>query len=62
MMVAFFVSEVTVSTPLTTDLSAWYSGPTIFLLATVCVLAISGFSAAMAGRPLFHDDLLERPT
>lgn len=60
MMVAFFVSEVTVSTPLTTDFAAWYSGPTIVLLGTVCVLAISGFSAAMAGRPLFHDELLER--
>jgi hypothetical protein len=47
-------------TPLTTDFAAWYSGPTLAVLATVIALWLPSFSVALAGRPLFDDELLER--
>jgi len=45
--------------PLTTDLSAWYSGPTVFVVAIVLALAAYAFHTAVAGRPLFKAGLLE---
>ena len=59
MIVASFIFEVAIHTPLTTDFTAWYSGPTMLALATVLALAISSFSVALAGRPLFEEELLE---
>jgi hypothetical protein len=55
MMVASFISEQTTYTPLTTDLAAPYSEPTLIVLATVLVLSIWSFSVSLAGRPLFED-------
>jgi hypothetical protein len=60
MMVASFIAELTIYTPLTIDLAAWYSGPTLVVLATVLTLAIWSFVVALAGRPLFEDELLGR--
>jgi serine/threonine-protein kinase len=62
MTIAFFIHEVAISTPLTTDFTAWNAGPTVALVTAVGVLAIWAFSAAMAGRPLFEDHLLEGRT
>jgi hypothetical protein len=45
--------------PLTTDLSAWYSGPTVFVVAIVLGLAAYAFHTAIAGRPLFQAGFLE---
>ncbi|HLY17196.1 MAG TPA: serine/threonine-protein kinase [Bryobacteraceae bacterium] len=45
--------------PLTTDLSAWYSGPTVFVVAIVLALAGYAFHTAVAGRPLFRAGFLE---
>jgi hypothetical protein len=45
--------------PLTTDLSAWYSGPTVFVVAIVLALAGYAFHTAIAGRPLFKAGFLE---
>ena len=59
-VVAFFVAEALVYSPLTTNLSAWYAGPTLLVLGTVLTLAIWSFSVALAGRPLFHDELVEK--
>jgi hypothetical protein len=59
MIVASFISELTIYTPLTTDFAAWYSGPTLIVLTTVLALEIWSFAAALAGRPLFEDELLE---
>ena len=60
MIVASFIAEWAIHTPLTTHLAAWYSGPTLLLLGTTLILAISSFSVALAGRPLFEHELLER--
>ena len=59
-MVASFVVDVIPYTPLTTDFAAWYSGPTLAVLATVIALWLPSFSVALAGRPLFDDELLGR--
>jgi serine/threonine-protein kinase len=45
--------------PLTSDLSAWYSGVTIFALAIGLALAIYGFYISLAGQPLFKEGLLQ---
>jgi serine/threonine-protein kinase len=59
MMVASFIAEWTIRTPLTVNLAAWYSGPTLFVVATVLAVAVWSFSVALAGRPLFEHELLE---
>jgi serine/threonine-protein kinase len=45
--------------PLTSDLSVWYSGVTIFALAIGLALAIYGFYISLAGQPLFKEGLLQ---
>ena len=45
--------------PLTTHLSAWYAGSTIFTLAVVTALTAYSFRVALGGRPLFGDGLWE---
>ena len=60
MAVASFVAEFTIYTPLTTNLGAWYAGPTLFVLAVVLALVSWSFFAALAGRPVLGDELLER--
>jgi len=59
MVITDFVASVLTTFPLTTDLSAWYSGATLFALATVLVLAIWSFRVALAGRPVLRDEFLE---
>ena len=39
--------------PLTTHLSAWYAGPTLFLFSVILSIAIFGFYTSTRGRPLF---------
>ena len=55
-VVAFFVNELVIYCPFTTNFSAWYSGPTLAVLAVVIGLGIWSFSVALAGRPLFEDE------
>jgi len=44
---------------LTTDLSAWYAGPTMAAFALVLALTAHAFHTAVAGRPLFKGGFLE---
>jgi Protein kinase domain len=62
MIVASVIAELASYTPITTDFTAWYSGPTLFLVTAIGGLAIAAFVTAMAGRPLFEDKFLERRT
>ena len=39
--------------PLTTQFSAWYAGPTIFLFCVILAVAIFGFYTSTRGKPLF---------
>jgi serine/threonine-protein kinase len=58
-VVLFFVPMSPQSFPLTTDLSAWYSGSTVFAVAIVLALTAYAFHTAVAGRPLFKAAFLE---
>ena len=57
--VATFVASVLTQFPLTTHVSAWYSGPTLLAVSTVLALGIWSFHVALAGRPLLQDEVLE---
>ena len=58
-VVMWFVFLSLHSSPLTTDLSAWYSGGTVFAVAIVLALTAYAFHTAVAGRPLFKAGFLE---
>jgi len=58
-VVLFFVAMSPQSLPLTTDLSAWYSGSAVFSIAIVLALTAYAFHTAVAGRPLFKAGFLE---
>jgi serine/threonine-protein kinase len=59
-LVAFgFISGMLIDSPLTTDLSAWYAGTTVFAVAVVLALTAYAFQTAVAGRPLFKAGFLE---
>ncbi len=45
--------------PITLDFSRWYIGRSMFLLLLLVALAIYGFRAALAGRPVFGNLALE---
>jgi tRNA A-37 threonylcarbamoyl transferase component Bud32 len=57
-VVANFVSGILNTFPITTDVSAWYAGPTLFALATIVFLALLSFRSALAGRPVVQDEFL----
>jgi hypothetical protein len=59
-IVGMFVSSVVSSSPLTTDLSAWYARSMVRTLAIVLALTVWSFRGALAGRPLWKGDLLDR--
>jgi len=48
-----FVDNVMSDTPLTTDLSAWWSAPTILTVGLVIALIAFAYRAARGGEPLF---------
>jgi hypothetical protein len=51
----FFLS---LTYPLTTNLSAWYAQSTLFALAIALGLAIYGFYISLGGQRVFGDKLL----
>ena len=53
LMVLFLFSTLDKDFPLTTDLSAWYAGRSVFAIIIFSAIAIYGFYIALAGRPLF---------
>lgn len=54
-----FVSGLLSNVPLTTDLSAWYSGYTIAMVVAVLALAGWAFHTSLGGEKLFSGNLLE---
>lgn len=58
-VVLFFVPMSPQNFPLTTDLSAWYSGSAVFPIVIVLALTAYAFHTAVAGRPLFKAGFLE---
>ena len=57
--VGIVVANLLLGFPLTTDMSAWYAGPAIFAVALIAAGAIYAFRGAIAGRPLFREELLD---
>lgn len=45
--------------PLTSDLSTWYSGATVFVIVAVLGLAVYGFATATAGRPWLRERFMD---
>jgi hypothetical protein len=45
--------------PLTSDLSAWYAGRSLFILLIFAGLAVYGFHTALGGKPVFGAATLE---
>jgi len=59
MTATFFVTEVLLYFPVTTDLSTWYAPSTLFAYAVVLAVAGYAFRMAVAGRPLFRNGILD---
>jgi serine/threonine-protein kinase len=57
MTVMFYFLALIGGSPLTSDVGAWYAGPTILLLVVTVGLAAYGFYLSLAGRPLVSGDL-----
>lgn len=56
----FNVYYILLSTlPVTINFSRWYIGRSLFLLVLLIGLAVYGFRAALAGRPVFGNLALE---
>jgi hypothetical protein len=57
MVVWVFTISLLRTFPLTSDLSAWYAKDALVVMGIVLALAIYGFRATLAGRPLWRDEL-----
>ncbi|MES1241553.1 MAG: serine/threonine-protein kinase [Acidobacteriota bacterium] len=57
-LVARLVYLLVLYYPLSPDLSAWYSGATLFVLLAVTGMAVYGFVTSTAGRPWFRQEVL----
>ena len=53
------VCDLLLFLPLTFDLTAWYRHVTLLTLFVTVGVAVWGFWTALAGRPLFRDEILE---
>ena len=58
-MIAYFVGFVLEYAPLTLDLSRWYAGRSLFVIAFFLALAFYGFRASLAGRPVISAKVLD---
>ncbi len=54
-IVGIYVATLLAPFPLTTDLTAWHSGPTLFVVSVVGAMTAWSARAALAGRELFPD-------
>jgi serine/threonine-protein kinase len=61
-IVAFSVYRVLLVLPLSFDLSSWRVEITLLAVLLVMATAVYGFRAALAGRPVFRDQLAAQPT
>lgn len=52
-----FTVDLLLNIPITTHLSSWYSGGSLFVLLTVTVLAVWGCYTSLAGQKLWKGDL-----
>jgi Protein kinase domain/zinc-ribbon domain len=57
--VAGFTADLLLNLPFTLDLSAWYAPASTCVVLSILALAIWGFHTALAGQPLFKEELFE---
>lgn len=57
--VGIFTVDLLGSLPITTDLSAWYIGTPIFVVALLAAMAVWGCYSALAGQKLVKENLFE---
>ena len=57
LMVGYTFAHVLRHMPLTVDWTAWYGYATLLTLVTVAAVTLWGFRVALAGRPLFRDEI-----
>jgi hypothetical protein len=58
-MIAYFVGFALESAPITLDLSRWYAGRSLFVIALCLGLACCGFRASLGGRPVISAKVLD---
>jgi hypothetical protein len=58
-VVAEFFLGLIFAYPMSLDYSSWYSGSTALVLVVFAGMAIYGFRASLAGRPIFRGALLQ---
>ena len=56
---SFFVLDLVLNLPMTTDFSAWFIGTAIFCYASVAAIAVWAFHTAVAGQKLWKEALLD---
>ena len=61
LIVALFVEATLTGSPITSDLSAWFSGAGLLALVVPVLLAAFGAHSALAGRALFGDWAASEP-
>jgi len=59
-MLGGFVAQIVLLVPWTTDLSVWYSGRMLIVVAFLAPLLAYGFVTALRGRSIFQDPIVER--
>ena len=59
LVAAFMFSFLLGAFPITVDFSTWYAAGSLLAMLAVVAVAGYGFHTALAGRPLFRDELLE---
>jgi serine/threonine-protein kinase len=57
--VAVFTADLLLNLPFTMDLSAWYAPGSTCVILSILALAFWGFYTALAGQPLFREDLFD---
>jgi len=56
---SFFVLDLVLNLPMTTDFSAWFIGSVILCYAGVATIAVWAFHTALAGQKLFKEELFD---
>ncbi|MGZ4788406.1 MAG: hypothetical protein ACXVZX_07780, partial [Terriglobales bacterium] len=57
--VGILVADLLLNAPVTTHVSSWYFGGSLFVLLTVVAMAAYGFYTALAGQKLWKKSLLD---
>jgi hypothetical protein len=56
---SFFVLDLVLNLPMTTDFSAWFMPSVIFCYASVAAIAVWAFHTAVAGQKLWKEELFD---